>query len=173
MYDCLSNAYENHQDAFLATYGNLSEDDYANMADQLGFIDEQPLIDYESAYGYSSYRSALSTAEDIWLAAGANPSGNPYLNDVFVAEVMATMFNADGAAIIDGVIIYYAPSGDVYEIPHTDCDLYDCIRAGQPIVILEKLSSSKLPPFRPADRSMPLRIRLSTMTITTDMYFGK
>lgn len=37
VYNCLLAAYEAHMDAFEAQWGDLSEDDYNDMADQLGF----------------------------------------------------------------------------------------------------------------------------------------
>jgi len=40
VYDCLEAAYDAHIDAFEAQWGHLSEDDYNDMADLLGFVDE-------------------------------------------------------------------------------------------------------------------------------------
>lgn len=127
VYDCLEAAYEGHSDDFEDLYGSLSEDAYEDMVTQTGFVDEQPLIEYESAVGYSSYRAELASLEEAWLAAGADPQTDPYLADVFVDDVLAAMYDKNGAAIIEGVIVYWAPNGDIYEIPNMDCDLYACI----------------------------------------------
>lgn len=124
----LESAYEAHLDAFEAQYGNLSEDDYNDMADQLGFVDEQPLIDFEGAMGFASYRAHLAVLEDDRLANGANDALNPLVNDVFLDDILATLFNKDGAVMIGGVISYWAPNGDIYQIPDGDRALYDCIR---------------------------------------------
>ena len=97
VYECLEYAYETWQNDFESTYGYLSEDEYEDMASILNWVDEQPLLDFESANGYLSYRANLVLAEELWLASGAaEPS--PWVNDVFVDEVMGTMFNKDGAA---------------------------------------------------------------------------
>lgn len=128
VYDCLEAAYEAHLDGYEAQYGYLSEDDYNDMADQLGFVDEQPLIDFEGALGVTSYRAHLAALEDAWLANGAIDSSNPLLNDVFVDDILATLFNKDGAVMVGGVINYWAPNGDIYQIAEGDCTLYDCIR---------------------------------------------
>lgn len=93
-----------------------------------GWVDEQPLLDFESANGYTSYRENMASLEDAWLASGAqDPS--PWVNDIFVDEILGSMFNKDGAAMIGETIIYYAPNGDIYYIPAAgeDCMLYDCI----------------------------------------------
>lgn len=131
VYACLEQAYEAWQDAFEAAHGSLSEDDYEAMVASLGWQDEQPLIDFEAAIGYISYRANMSSLEDAWLANGA-PDPGPYADDVFVDEVMGTMFNKDGAAMIGGTILYYAPDGDVYYIPsdNQDCSVYECIQSG-------------------------------------------
>lgn len=128
VYGCLETAYENHQDDFETAYGYLDEDDYEDMIVSLGWVDEQPLIDFESTTNFTSYRKHFVGLEDAWLAAGAS-GPNPWLDDVFVDEVLATMFNQDGAAMVGDTIVYYAPDGTIYHIPaaNEDCSLYECI----------------------------------------------
>ena len=98
------------------------------MADNLGFVDEQPLIDFETAAGFTSYRAHFAALEDTWLSNGAVDALNPYLDDVFADNILATLFNKDGAVMIGGVINYWAPNGDIFQIPGSDCSLYECIR---------------------------------------------
>lgn len=132
VYDCLTAAYESWLDDFESQYGNLSEDDYNDMADNIGFVDEQPLIDFESSLAFSSYRAHLAELEDTWLQNGADDNSCPLDNDLFADDVMATLYNKDGAVMIGGTIFYNTPDGTTIEIPNGDCDLYECIRDGKP-----------------------------------------
>lgn len=128
MYDCLEAVYEAHLDAFEAQYGSLLEVVYNDMADQLGFVDEQPLIEFEGGSGFASYRTQIATLEESWLANGADPALSPFLDEVFVDNILATLYDKNGATMIGGVINYWAPNGDIYQIPNGDRALYNCIR---------------------------------------------
>lgn len=122
-YDCLETAYEAHLDAFEAQYGYLSEDDYNDMADQLGFVDEQPFIDFESALGFDSYRALQAAAEDAWLDTGGDPSTGPFATNLFDDEIMETLMNEKGAVMIGGVIHLTLADGSVIEF--CSCELYE------------------------------------------------
>lgn len=103
VYDCLEAAYEAHLDGFEAQYGYLSEDDYNDMADQLGFVDEQPLIDFEEALGFTSWRADYDLALNIYMDAGGDPElfTRPYL---FGDAIAGTLRNKHGAVMINGRI---------------------------------------------------------------------
>jgi hypothetical protein len=113
VYDCLEAAVEAHLDVFEAQWGYLSEDDFDNMAEQLGFVDEQPLIDFENALVFTSYRKVQAALEDAWLDAGGDPSDGPFQTDLFHDDVMATLMNTEGAVMIGGDVLLMLPDGEV------------------------------------------------------------
>lgn len=103
VYDCLEAAYEAHLDGFEAQYGYLSEDDFNDMADQLGFVDEQPLIDFEGVLGFTSWRAQYDAALDAFIDAGGDPEQFGQA-DLFADVVSGTLHNEHGAVMIAGVI---------------------------------------------------------------------
>lgn len=123
VYNCLEAAYEAHLDAFETQYGYLSEDDYNDMADQLGFVDEQPPIDFEGALGFTTYRSLQAGAEDAWLSAGGDPGSGPFATNLFDDEIMETLMNEKGAVMIGGVVYLTLEDGSVLEF--CSCTLYE------------------------------------------------
>lgn len=64
VYDCLEQAYETWNDDFESQHSLLSDDDYNDYCDSIGFEDDQPLIDFESALNFYSYRKYMSGLED-------------------------------------------------------------------------------------------------------------
>lgn len=122
VYDCLEAEYEAHLDDFEATYGHLSEDEYNDTSDALGFVDEQPLIDFENALSFVSARRTLADAEDLYLGTGAHPNESPMLNSPFDDDILAAMFNANYAVMIDGVIYAIDENGEQWSF--CDCDTY-------------------------------------------------
>lgn len=70
---CLQAAYEAHIDAFDNLYGNLDEDDYNNVVDQLGFTEDQPLIEFEDALNHNSHRRHLASLEAAWPGCRGRP----------------------------------------------------------------------------------------------------
>lgn len=122
VYDCLEAAYEAHLGDFEAQYGGLSEDDYNDMADQLGFVDEQPFIDFEQAMSFFSARDALADAEELFLLGGGHPSNSPSLSSQFDDDIMATLFNVHGAVMIDGVIHVIDSEGNQWTF--CSCNIY-------------------------------------------------
>jgi len=123
VYDCLEAAYEAHMDAFEAQWGYLSEDDYNDMADQLGFVDEQPLIDFEQTYSFSSYRAQMTMLEDAFLLNGGDTAFSPEADNLFDDQVLETMYNANGAIMIGGIVHYRAPDGT--HIDFCNCEVFE------------------------------------------------
>ncbi len=123
VYNCLEAVYEAHLDDFEAQYGHLSEDDYNDMADQLGFVDEQPLMDFENALSFTSARRTLADAEAIFLGNGGHPAESPLLNSPYDDDIMASMFNENNAVMIDGVIHVIDANGEQWSF--CDCATYE------------------------------------------------
>lgn len=123
VYDCLEEAYETHLDAFESQWGNLSEDDYNTMADQLGFVDELPLVQFEAAIGFTSYRATMQALENTFLQGGGDPFLGPDMNNVFDDQVLETLYNKDGAVMIGGIVHYRAPDGS--QLTFCSCEKYE------------------------------------------------
>tara|TARA_R110002096_G_scaffold397226_1_gene593169 strand:- start:909 stop:2030 length:1122 start_codon:yes stop_codon:yes gene_type:complete len=66
---------ENWDDAFLAEWGHLNDDDLNAKEDELNFDSEKPLTDFENAIGLQSLRKQYLIAEEAWL-------NNEVLNEV-------------------------------------------------------------------------------------------
>jgi len=121
VYDCLTQAYESHMDDFEGQYGYLSDADFDQMSDQLGFVDEQPLIDFESALGFNSYRRQMAIALTAFLAGGGDPEYAP--ETAFEDDVMEAMVNSYGAVMVGGRINMVNEHGDA--ISFCDCATYE------------------------------------------------
>lgn len=50
----LETQMEQHEDAFLASWGSLSDDELNAKEAEVGFVDHQPLIDFENDYNIPS-----------------------------------------------------------------------------------------------------------------------
>lgn len=143
VYQCLHLRHEAYLDWFEDQYGSLSEDAYNDMADQLGFVDEQTLIQFEDALVFSSYRKYIADLEEAWLAGGGDPEFGPGASDLFDDEVLATLVNENGAVLIGGIVHYTAPDGQ--ETDFCSCELYEQYMAnpnsvdlGDPCVVQPK-----------------------------------
>ena len=121
VYDCLEAAYDAHLDAFEAQYGYLSEDDYNDMADQLGFVDEQPLRDFEMAMGFDSWLAHYDAALDAFMDAGGDPEQFTQPN-LFGDPIAGTLRNKDGAVMMGGRIFLVDPSGRAWQF--CSCEVY-------------------------------------------------
>jgi|AntDeeMinimDraft_5_1070356.scaffolds.fasta_scaffold73227_1 hypothetical protein len=63
-YNMLENQMEAHDDAFVAQYDHLTLDELDAMEDSTGFVDNQPLLDFEAQYGFgNSLRLTFESAE--------------------------------------------------------------------------------------------------------------
>ena len=123
VYDCLEAAYEAHLDGFEASWGHLSEDGYNDTADYFGFVDEEPLIDFEGAMSFTSARKDLADAEALFLLGGGHPSNSPMLDSPYGDNILATLLNVYGAAMIDGVIYVIDAEGDQWTF--CNCNIYE------------------------------------------------
>lgn len=130
IYDCLESEQEAYIDSFISAYSNLSEEEYNDLADSIGFNDAQTLIDFENFQGFDSYRRVQADYEDQWLAAGADPSTNPDQDNSFDDEIEETLRSEDGAIWIDSTIYLTDVNGDSWVIPGGSCEALDSILSG-------------------------------------------
>jgi hypothetical protein len=128
VYDCLEAAYEAHLDAFEAQYGYLSEDDYNDTADQLGFVDEQPLIDFEVVLGFQSYRKVFDNLESQWLGSGMDLGNDPDDSRCVDDPIHGALLNSSGALMVGNVIYFLNDDCEWLYIQDGDCSDYNiCI----------------------------------------------
>ncbi len=110
----LETQMEQHEDAFLAAWSSLSDDDLNAKEAEVGFVDHQPLIDFESAYNIpSTLRQVFVSAEQQWLNNNDLILENsPSLTYPFgMAEL--TLLNTDGMVKIGDNIIQLTKKGFV------------------------------------------------------------
>ncbi len=103
--ECLEQAYENHQDAFEAQYGDLSDDEMELIEEEIGFDDYLPLRDFENALGFASLRNKIEIEEEAWLN-NEEPDWDNDPDDHFVVdEVTRTIFSENGQLMVAGELV--------------------------------------------------------------------
>jgi|GEM_PF-4467373 len=65
--EALENQVQNLENAFLAQWGHLNDDDLNAKEDELNFDSEKPLSDFENQIGLQSLRKQYLMAEEAWL----------------------------------------------------------------------------------------------------------
>lgn len=128
---------EQHEDSFLNTWSSLNDDALNAKEEEEGFVDYQPLIDFENAYNIpSSMRQAFELAESDWLDneeldTETDPS-KVYSFDM--AEM--TLLNADGEVKIGDVLLKLTNKGFV-KIDNVDVATLIRIKEGDVSAYLE------------------------------------
>lgn len=120
-YDCLLNEYETWNDWLETTYGYLNDDDYNDMLNSLGYVEDQPLMDFEQDLSFNSYRAKFYALEDQWLAAGADDNDDPDDECWIDDPILATITSEFGAFMIGTTIYWVSPDGTWYEVADSDC----------------------------------------------------
>ncbi|MFN3875433.1 MAG: hypothetical protein ACK4L7_05940, partial [Flavobacteriales bacterium] len=122
VYDCLELAYEAHNDAFESEHAAVSEDDYDNLVDLLGFEEDQPLNEFEAGASSTSFRTSYLTALNAWMDLGEDPEQFGMM-DPFTNPIMATLSNSDRAVMIGGKIHVVDAIGRPWVF--CDCSTYE------------------------------------------------
>lgn len=103
VYGCLAAAYDDYQASLSEQYGNLEEDEFNEMADNAGLSVEQPLIDFEAALSFISWRHHYEASLAYFLDNGGDPELFTIPNR-FGDPVAGTLHNKEGAVMIGGKI---------------------------------------------------------------------
>ena len=128
---------EQHEDSFLSNWSSLDDDALNAKEEEVGFVDYQPLIDFENAYNIpSSMRQAFELAEAEWLDnedldTETDPS-RVYSFDM----VEMTLLNADGEVKIGDVLLKLTNKGFV-KIDNVDVATLIHIKEGDLSAYLE------------------------------------
>lgn len=133
----LETQLEQHEDAFLSAWSNLSDEALNAKEAEISFDDHQPLIDFENAYNIlSTLRQVYVTAEQQWLNNNDLVLENsPSLTYPFgMAEL--TLLNTDGMVKIGDNIIQLTKKGFV-QIADLDIATVIRIKNGDMSALLE------------------------------------
>ena len=130
LYDCLDAENEAYLDSFEAAHSGLNDEQFNDLADSIGFVDEQTLINFETFQSFTSYRSVMAAAEATWLAGGADPASDPDIDNVIDDEIEEAIRTTDGALWVDGTIYLSDAHGDSWVIPGASCTALDSILQG-------------------------------------------
>lgn len=107
-------------DEFVDKYSSLSDEELNQKEEELGFNDQQPLIDFENSKGFSSMRQAFFLEEEEWLNhEELDPTTDPSNKYTFSEEEMA-LLNKNGEVKIGKSILKLTENG---YIEFTDGDL--------------------------------------------------
>ncbi|MEM6829924.1 MAG: hypothetical protein AAF551_05370 [Bacteroidota bacterium] len=118
--DYLEYAYEQYDNAFLAQYAHLTNDEIGELEEQIGYDDERPYKDFELRYHLNSKRAELSAAEDFWLeqtdSEYPNQEENPDYQFIQDDEIR-TVINANGEVKVGSNYYKFNPDGSYYQVP--------------------------------------------------------
>ncbi len=102
---CLEDAYDAHQDAFEAEYGDLSDEEIELIEEEIGFDDYLPLREFENTLGFASLRSKIEIEEEAWLDNEELDLDNNPDDHFIVDDVTRTIFNESGQLMIAGELV--------------------------------------------------------------------
>ena len=93
----LETQYEEYDDAFLAQWGHLGDDDLDAKEDELNYTPQQPFINFEKQFkGFKTLREDIDVKEQVWLKSEVlDEATDPYDHFVFEDEVR-TVLNENG-----------------------------------------------------------------------------
>jgi hypothetical protein len=113
---CLENELESHNLSFDQAYSSTPTEQLDNIADNIGFDDWKPLVEFEQLFNYSSRRAYIENQVVTWL----NNTNIVWQNDPDeldgLSEELRTLLNIDGKVYIGGQIYNYIPSDESVEI---------------------------------------------------------
>lgn len=126
----LETQMEQHEDAFLAAWSSLSDDALNAKEVEVGFVDHQPLINFETAYSIPvTLRQIYVALEAQWLNnEELVMESDPALTYPFSA-VELTLLNADGMVKIGDDIIQLSKNGFI-QIANLDIETVIRIKNG-------------------------------------------
>lgn len=104
--DCLDKLVEDHTVAFEESLGDVSEEEYNQIADDTGFDDYAPLSEKEGEWGITSVRHEINTAVDEWLVAQGEALDLATYPDNFPlhGESVRTLINANRQIVVGGQV---------------------------------------------------------------------
>jgi len=107
----LERQVETLDNAFIDQYADLNEDEINDMEDRLRFNEEQPLIDFERRYRFSSLRKKIDALEEIWLNNEELDLRNDPDNHFIDENALRTLLNENEEVVIGRSIYKFTDRG--------------------------------------------------------------
>jgi hypothetical protein len=106
---------DDYNSAFYAQYGNLSEEAYDAKQTELGYDDQQPLVQFETSLNFSnSMRQVYNTVENSWLNQSTLNIGTyPKIAYPYSLAEM-TLLNSNGEVKIGVAILKLTKNGFIW-----------------------------------------------------------
>ena len=120
--DCLDARYEANLEWLEQEYGSLDDDQFDDAVEQLGWNEDNAIIDFLAGLGFTSYWSHYETALNQFLEQGGEP-WNFGMPDPFSTPTSAALRNKYGAVMIGGIIYVTMPNGN--ELTFCSCEAYE------------------------------------------------
>lgn len=109
----LENSVESWDDAFVAQYDMLNDEDLNAKEEELKFDDEKPLTDFERQNNFYSLRNKYYSEENVWLNnEELDDKSNPNNKEIYnFSEAEMTLMNPKGEIKIGDKIYKYVEAG--------------------------------------------------------------
>ncbi len=108
----LNQQKKTYDSAFFAQYGNLSEEAYDAKQTEVGYNEQQPLIDAESSISFvNSMRQAYITIESTWLSKEDLDMGTYPKKDYPFSLAEMTLLNSSGEVKIGTALLKLTKNG--------------------------------------------------------------
>ncbi len=117
--DYLEFKYDQYDDAFLAQYPGLDDDQIAAVEEAIGYNDSRPYIDFELQFGIYSKRRVISAAEESWLASTSSEYPNQFENPDYSFiedDEVRTIINKYGEVKVGSTYYMFNSDGTYYEV---------------------------------------------------------
>ena len=126
--ECLEASVEAYNDAFEAIYGSLTDDEVDIVEQQIGFYEDQPLLDFENKLGFYSLRKKIEGEEEILLANDALDDENDPDDHFILDEELRTLLTINCNAKISSELIDFCYADDLQRLGI--CIFFDCCHTG-------------------------------------------
>tara|TARA_B110000902_G_scaffold156768_2_gene179802 strand:+ start:4766 stop:5602 length:837 start_codon:yes stop_codon:yes gene_type:complete len=125
----LENQVEYLDNNFINTYSHLSEDEINVIEEEIGFNENQPLIDFENQHGFSSLRAKIDEESEIYnqIEYPSEDIIDPD-DDVIFDDNIRTVLNIHHEVIINDTMYRINQDGSYLRIDTVDLELLSSTR---------------------------------------------
>jgi hypothetical protein len=126
--ECLELSVDKYNDIFEAEYQDLTDEEIDIKEEEIGFNEDQPLIDFEKRFDFISLRKELDDEINIWLDNEELDEANDPDDHFIIDEDLRTLLSPNSLVIIGNETIdfYYARE----ELRLGICIFKDCCHTG-------------------------------------------
>lgn len=107
---CLNERVDAYVDAFVSEHGEMEDEAFNDLADELGFEENEPLRLQEQEWGINSLRGTIDAAIDQWLdESGEDLNTANFPDDYYIkSDALRTMINSNAQINISGQTMDYS-----------------------------------------------------------------